>query len=95
MVQILLLSSFALLYSGRFDEAVRQADVALERAHDLPMPELTSQVLAMSVMAKCLRGDGVDEPSLQRALDLEDRDADVPMSVSRLRGQGDHPRVAG
>ncbi|HYO01369.1 MAG TPA: AAA family ATPase, partial [Mycobacterium sp.] len=59
MVRILLLSSFAFLYSGKLDDAVRQSDEALERAHGLSMPELTSQVLATSVLAKCTRGDGV------------------------------------
>ncbi len=79
IVQILLLASFASLYSGKLDDSVRQSDEALERARGLSMPELTSQVLAMSVLAKCTRGDGVDEQSLQRALDMEDLDADVPM----------------
>jgi DNA-binding CsgD family transcriptional regulator len=79
IVRILLLSSFALMYSGKLDDSVRQADQAFERARGLSMPELTSQVLAMSVLTKCTRGDGVDEPSLQRALELEDLDADVPM----------------
>jgi DNA-binding CsgD family transcriptional regulator len=79
IVRILLLSSFAYLYSGKLDDAVRQSDAALKRARELSMPELTSQVLAMSVLARCTRGDGVDEQSLQRALELEDMDADVPM----------------
>lgn len=78
-VRILLMSSFALMYSGKMDDAVRRADEALERARGLSMPELTSQVLAMLVLAKCTRGDGVDEPSLQRALELEDLEADAPM----------------
>lgn len=78
-VHILLMSSFALMYSGKMDDAVSRADEALEQARELSMPELTSQVLAMSVLAKCTRGDGVDEPSLQRALDLEDLEADAPM----------------
>ena len=78
-VRILLLSSFALMYSGQLDAAVARTDEALERARGLSLPELTSQVLAMSVLTKCTRGDGVDEPSLQRALELEYLDADVPM----------------
>ena len=78
-VRILLLSSFALMYSGQLDDAVARTDEALERARGLSLPELTSQVLAMSVLTKCTRGDGVDEASLQRALELEDLDADAPM----------------
>ncbi|MBJ7339291.1 MAG: AAA family ATPase [Mycolicibacterium sp.] len=79
IVRSLLLSSFASLYSAKLDDAVRHADEALERARGLSRPALTSQVLAMSVLAKCTRGDGVDQHSLQRALDMEDLDADVPM----------------
>ena len=78
-VRILLLSSFASMYSGNLDAAVRHTDEALEVARGLSLSELTSQVLAMSVLTKCTRGDGVDEQSLQRALELEDLDADVPM----------------
>lgn len=78
-VRSLLLSSFALLYAGRLDDSVSRARDALEWAGGLSMPELTSQVLAMSVLAKCMRGDGVDEQSLQRALELEDLEADVPI----------------
>lgn len=78
-VRILLLSAFALMYSGQLDAAVARTDEALERARGLSLPELTSQVLAMSVLTKCTRGDGVDEPSLQRALELEDLDADALM----------------
>jgi DNA-binding CsgD family transcriptional regulator len=51
---------------------------AVERANDLAIPELTSQVLSMSVMANFLNGNGVDELVLQRALELEDREADIP-----------------
>lgn len=79
IVWSLLLSSFALLYVGRMDESIRRADEALERAAALAMPGLISQVLAISVLAKCMRGDGVDEQSLQRALELEDLEVDVPI----------------
>ncbi|GLP82007.1 helix-turn-helix transcriptional regulator [Mycobacterium antarcticum] len=79
VVRGLLLSTFANLYLGKLDDAVRQAHGALEHARGLSMPALTSQVLSMLVLAKCTRGDGVDDENLQRALDLEDRDADVPM----------------
>jgi DNA-binding CsgD family transcriptional regulator len=79
MVRSLLLSSFAYTYCGKADDSVRQAQQALEHADGLSMPGPTSQVLAMLVLAKCLRGDGVDEQSLQRALDLEDLEDDVPI----------------
>ncbi len=79
VVRVLLLASFTSLYSGRLDDAVRQADEAMERSRGLALPDLTSQVLAMSVLAKCTRGDCVDEACLARALELEDVDADVPL----------------
>ena len=78
VVQSLLLLSYAQFNSGRFGEAVRKVHAAVERANDLAIPELTSQVLTMSVMANFLNGNGVDELVLQRALELEDRDADIP-----------------
>jgi DNA-binding CsgD family transcriptional regulator len=75
----LLLSSFAYLYTGGLDDSVRQAEEALTRARALALPVQTSQALAIAVLAKCIRGDGVDEESLQRALELEDLDADCPI----------------
>lgn len=77
----LLLSSFAYAYSGKADESVERAEQALEFAGSLGKPGPTSHVLAMLVLAKCMRGDGVDEQSLQRALDLEDLDDDVPIQL--------------
>lgn len=79
IVWSLLLSSFALLYLTRVDEAIVRVDAALERANDLAVPELIGQVLAMSVLERCMRGDGVDAESLQRAMELEDLDADLPI----------------
>jgi DNA-binding CsgD family transcriptional regulator len=79
MVRSLLLSAFAYSYSGKADDSVRRAEQALEHAEGLANPGTTSQVLAMLVLAKCLRGDGVDEQSLQRAIDLEDLEDVVPI----------------
>jgi DNA-binding CsgD family transcriptional regulator len=78
VVKSLLLLSFAYFHSARYDESVRHAREAVRRAHGLSMPELTSQVLSMSVMANCMCGNGVDEKTLHRALELEDYEADVP-----------------
>ncbi|MDT5129307.1 MAG: hypothetical protein QOH54_4951 [Mycobacterium sp.] len=78
IVRSLLLLSFAYVHSGMFEESVRHVGEAVQRARDLSLPELTSQVLTMSVLANCLCGNGVDEQNLQRALELEDREADVP-----------------
>ena len=79
IVWSLLLSSFALLYLARMDEAIDRVDEALKRANALAIPELIGQVLAMSVLERCMRGDGVDDESLQRALELEDLEADLPI----------------
>ena len=79
MVRSLLLSAFAYSYSGKADDAVRQAQLALQHADAQSMPGPTSQVLAMLVFAKFMRGDGLDEGGLQRALDLEDLDDDAPI----------------
>ncbi|MDT5178953.1 MAG: hypothetical protein QOJ95_3151 [Mycobacterium sp.] len=79
IVRSLMLSSFAYFYLGRLDDSVRRAEEALERARELSMPDQISQALAMSVLVKCMRGDGVDEASMQRALELEDMDADIPV----------------
>lgn len=78
IVRSLLQMSYAYSLTGKFEDSVRQAREALKRAHDLGDPGLTSQVLAMSVMANCMHGKGVHEHSLRRALELEDPVADVP-----------------
>jgi len=42
---------------------------------------VASQALAMWVTVSCMCGQGVDEPSLRRALDLEELDVDAPTST--------------
>ncbi|WP_347403864.1 AAA family ATPase [Mycobacterium sp. 236(2023)] len=73
---------------GTFDdqiETVRRAVVVAERAG---VPTLTSQALAMWVHVSCQSGFGVDEAALQRALELQDPDADtpIPFDVNATRG---------
>ncbi|CDO07010.1 AAA family ATPase [Mycolicibacterium cosmeticum] len=79
LVQTLLLLSLALVNTGEFDESSLQAQQAVLLAEELDCPALTSQALAMWVTVNCLCGHGVDEPSLVRALELEDPDADIPV----------------
>lgn len=50
-------------------------------AEELDSPMLTSQALAMWVTVSCMCGQGVDERSLQRALELEDLHVDVPVPL--------------
>ncbi|WP_325330138.1 ATP-binding protein [Mycobacterium sp.] len=82
LVQTLLLLSNALINTGEYDECLHHTRQAVALAEELDRPVLTSQALAMWVTVSCICGQGVDERSLQRALELEDLDVDVP-SASR------------
>lgn len=77
-VQMLVTLSFAHFNAGLLAAAVTSAEHAVTDATRLGHPHLLSQALGMRVMVCFLRGDGVDEASLRRALELEDRDAAVP-----------------
>jgi ATP/maltotriose-dependent transcriptional regulator MalT len=81
-VQVLVPLSFALMNSGSFDAAVLRADEAVSDATNLAQPHLLSQALIMRVMLHFLRGDGVDESSLRRAVELEDLQADISTAFS-------------
>ena len=87
IVRSLLLSSYAQFNSGRFGRGgAAGAARRVERANDLAIPELTSQVLdhvghgelheAATASTNCV---------LQRALELEDREADIPFSSAPAR----------
>jgi DNA-binding CsgD family transcriptional regulator len=78
LVQTLLLMSNALISTREYDESLHHTRQAVVLAEELDCPTLTSQALAMWVMVSCMCGQGVDERSLQRALELEDPDLDVP-----------------
>jgi DNA-binding CsgD family transcriptional regulator len=80
-VQTLLLLSNALLITGEYDDCLHHTSQAVVLANELDSPLLTSQALAMWVTVSCMCGQGVDEGSLQRALELEDADVDVPGSM--------------
>jgi ATP/maltotriose-dependent transcriptional regulator MalT len=79
LVQTLLLLSNALVNAGEYDECLHHIRQAVELAEELDYPMLTSQALATWVTVSCICGQGVDERSLQRALELEDLDVDVPV----------------
>jgi DNA-binding CsgD family transcriptional regulator len=79
-VRTLLMLSFAQLNAGEFDESLRNAEQAVAKADRISSPALCSQVLAVSTMVRCMCGLGVDEASLQRALDLEDPHDDAPIA---------------
>jgi DNA-binding CsgD family transcriptional regulator len=79
-VRTTLLLCYAQLNAGRFDESLRNAHEAVTRAQEIDVPALTSQALATWATVNCMCGHGVDEPSVQRALELEDPDGDIPIA---------------
>ncbi len=81
LVQTLILLSFARVTAGEYDRSLHSASQAVTLTDELDLPALSSQACAMWVMANFMCGQGVDMPRLQRALDLEDRDADVPVPL--------------
>ncbi|HET6733559.1 helix-turn-helix transcriptional regulator, partial [Mycobacterium sp.] len=64
---------------AKFDESLTNARKAVAAAEDLGVPTLISRALAMLVQLSFIYGHGVDESSLQRALDLDDPDVNVLM----------------
>jgi ATP/maltotriose-dependent transcriptional regulator MalT len=78
-VRTLVPISHCLLYGGRPAAAFKAIVEAEADAELLGQPVLLSQALSMRVLLGFVRGDGVDEPTLQRALKLEDRAANVPI----------------
>ena len=81
-VAILVSLSFASVNAGRMDSAVERIEEAVAKASELGAPHALSQALGMRVMLHFMRGDGLDERSLHRAVELEDHDADVSSAFS-------------
>lgn len=77
VVQTLLALSFAQSIAGDYDEALQLSKRSVVDAEKLGVPALISQALANYVTINALDGNGVDEPALHRALELEDPDLDV------------------
>jgi ATP/maltotriose-dependent transcriptional regulator MalT len=65
---------------------LHDAGQAVRLIDGLDLPALTSRACAMWVTANFICGQGVDEPRLQHALELEGRDADVsvPFNASAI-----------
>lgn len=81
-VAILVSSAFALVNAGRMELAVQRIDQAVARATELGHPHALGQALGMRVMLHFMRGDGLDSASLKRAVELEDKEADVSAAFS-------------
>jgi ATP/maltotriose-dependent transcriptional regulator MalT len=86
LVQTLLLLSNVLITMRDYDESLHHTRQAVVLAEEIDCPTLTSQALAMWVMVSCMCGQGVDDDSLHRALELEppDLDALTPMPASAV-----------
>jgi DNA-binding CsgD family transcriptional regulator/tetratricopeptide (TPR) repeat protein len=78
LVQTLILLSFARIHTAEYDKSLDSASQAVTLTDGLDLPALSSQACAMWVMVNFVCGQGVDEPRLARAVELEDLDADVP-----------------
>jgi ATP/maltotriose-dependent transcriptional regulator MalT len=83
-VAILVSLSFALVNAGRMESAVQRIEEAVTKAAELGDRHALSQALGMRVMLHFMRGDGLDESSLRRAVELEDHAADVSSAFSPL-----------
>ncbi len=76
-VQILVPLAHAQLNIRHLDDAARSTAEAVRTAERIREPQLLSQALAMHALVNFLLGDGLDEAALERALELEDRDAPI------------------
>src|SRR4029450_10584238 len=76
-VQILVPLAHAQVNVRRLDDAASSIADAVRTAGRLRHPQLVGQALAMHAIVSFLLGDGLDEPTLERALELEDREAPI------------------
>ena len=67
---------------GAYALAVQHIEAAVTRATELGDPHALSQALGMRMMLHFMCGEGVDARSLDRAIELEDSDADVSSAFS-------------
>ncbi|HEX2401003.1 MAG TPA: LuxR family transcriptional regulator, partial [Mycobacterium sp.] len=77
-IRMLTALAHALYNTGEPDTAWQCAEQAVTLAEQLGIPGLLSQALGARSMLLFLRGDGVDESNLQRALELEDHESFTP-----------------
>ncbi len=77
-VLMLVTLAFARFNSGQLPSALENGKEAVTEATRLGQRHLLSLTLGMRAMIRFLRGDGFDEPSMRRALELEDPEAPAP-----------------
>jgi ATP/maltotriose-dependent transcriptional regulator MalT len=78
--RLLISLSYTRYNAGRFGAAARSIEDAVTHAERLGQPHPLSQALSMRTTLRFLRGDGLDEASLARAVQLDDHHADFPMA---------------
>jgi DNA-binding CsgD family transcriptional regulator len=78
--QSLISLSYARYNAGRFGGATRSIEDAVVHAERLGQSLPLSQALSMRATLRFLRGDGLDEATVARAVQLEDEHADMPMA---------------
>jgi DNA-binding CsgD family transcriptional regulator len=77
-VQILVTLSFAQTNIGQIDAALATIEDAVAEATNLRQSHLLGSALGTRAMLRFMSGAGVDKSDLQHALELEDRDANIP-----------------
>ena len=88
LVQTLIVLAFGQRMISKFDDSLASAQKAVTNAEQLGDQAVISRALAMSVQLNFMYGNGVDELSLRRAVDLEDPDIDghTAFSASMVEG---------
>lgn len=81
-VPILVSLSFALINAHRTEAAVQRIEDAVAGATELGDSQVVSQALGMRAVFRFMLGEGIDENSMRRALELEDRTADISSAFS-------------
>ena len=80
-VQTLVMLSFTLVNNGHRREAATRSEEAVSKATALGVDQLLSQALGMRTIIGFMAGRGIDSESMQRALELEDPAADIPIAI--------------
>lgn len=78
-VYCLLMLGMAQANTGDHEDSLRNAQAAVEIAEQTDQDQLIGQALAVRVFTRFVFGFGLDDRDMQRALDYEDPDAEVPL----------------
>ena len=95
LVPVRLMLSFALTHLGRYDEALHHAAQARTEIDGLPIPSLVSSVRANWVLVSFTCGLEFDRASMERALELEDFQTEIPISFRASAVNAAHVDVDG